>query len=337
MKANILLIAAFIMALSVNGCAANNAKGGNESIYDRPGMEISKTASQMADTLCETFKHDLEAKARSDHSEFKNFPIVGVTSFVDTDTYENAGHLGRSLGEFFIHELDRRGIPVAEFKTTGSLSITEDGEDIFSRDYKKLKGQAKFRHLLAGTITRNEYGVVLSGRIIDMQSSQVRGSATGFIPYKYLPYCYRTREKNCSFEGSISYSTYIPSSKNINSGTAVSSSGNVTDTVTSVHATVSDYSTYVSTVKSNGNMREDAAARTAREKLEHDPLFNEKYYPQGAKTSPTSNGNYEQFIHDKGSMRGHSSVIYPADSYLYGGHLVRDVHDQSQYQRIEDN
>ena len=128
MKANILLIAAFIMALSVNGCAANNAKGGNESIYDRPGMEISKTASQMADTLCETFKHDLEAKARSDHSEFKNFPIVGVTSFVDTDTYENAGHLGRSLGEFFIHELDRRGIPVAEFKTTGSLSITEDGE-----------------------------------------------------------------------------------------------------------------------------------------------------------------------------------------------------------------
>lgn len=336
MKAKIKLSAVLLLALSLCGCTTNHAQESNKTLYEQPGMEISKVASQMADTLVQTLQNDLQDDAKRNHTSFENFPVIGVTSFVDTDTYENAGHLGRSLGEFFIHELDRRGIPVAEFKTTGSIQISEDGEDIFSRNYKKLKGQAKFRHLLAGTITRNDKGVVLVGRIIDMQNSQVRGSATGFVPYKQLPYCYRTADKNCSFEGAISYSNYIPSSKSYDG--KVTSNGAVTDRVTGVQSSISSYSSTSSYVaKNKGNMREDSADRKAREKLAHDENFNEKYYPRGAKTAATSTGNYEQFIHDHGSMYGHSSVIYPADSYMYSGHLVRDVHDQSQYQRIDDN
>ena len=339
MTAKITLITALLCALAISGCTANHAPGGrmtgDSSVYSQRGMEVSKIASQMADTLIDTLWMDMKDKSRSSGSKL-SYPTVGVTSFVDTDTYENAGVLGRQLGEFFIHELDRRGIPVVEFKTTGSITVTTDGEDVFTRNWKKLAGKAKFRHILAGTISRNEQGVVLLARIIDMQSSEVKGSATGFIPYRNLPYCYRTADKNCSFEGTDSYLTYIPSSN----GKATVKNG-IKDTVRSatVVSASSSYNTTVhsSGVKSNGNTHEDARDRKAREKLAHDPDFNEKYYPTGAKVSATSTGNYEAFIHDHGSMNGHSSVIYPADSYSVSGHLVRDVHDQSQYQRIDDN
>lgn len=336
MTATKLCLAVLTAWLTLSGCTSNVPKSNGESqdLYSKHGMEVSKVASEMADSLVKTLKQDL-SKEKSGGSEY---PTIGVTSFVDTDTYENAGYLGRALGEFFIHELDRRGIPVSEFKLTGNISVSKDGEDVFSRDWKKLAGKARFRHILAGTITRNEQGVVLLSRIIDMQSAEVKGSATGFIPYKDLPYCYRTADKNCSFEGIVSYSTYIPSANNVKT---VSTDGSVKDTVTSVRVTSVSASSSAYTAaagkKTNGNVKEDVRDRKAREKLEHDPDFNDKYYPLGASVPATSTGNYEQFIHDNGSMSGHGSVIYPADTYRVSGHLVRDVHDQSQYQRIADN
>ncbi len=338
MTARIKLITALLCALAISGCTANHAPDGrmtgDSKVYAQRGMEISKVASQMADTLTDTLWLDLKDQHRIDGSSTA-YPTIGVTSFVDTDTYENAGVLGRQLGEFFIHELDRRGIPVAEFKLTGNITVTSDGEDVFTRNWKKLALKAKFRHVLAGTISRNEQGVVLLARIIDMQSSEVKGSATGFIPYRNLPYCYRTADKNCTFEGTDSYLTYIPSS---NANTTVEKNG-IKDTVRSVTVVSSSANTLSSGsfYKNSGNIREDARDSKAREKLAHDPNFNDKYYPVGAKVSATSTGNYEEFIHDHGSMRGHSSVVYPADSYSVSGHLIRDVHDQSQYQRIDDN
>ena len=340
MTAKIKMITALICALAICGCTANRAPSGRTTgdgnVYSQHGMEVSKIASQMADTLLDTLWMDMKDKRRANGGNM-SYPTVGVTSFVDTDTYENAGVLGRQLGEFFIHELDRRGIPVVEFKTTGSITVTTDGEDVFTRNWKKLAGKAKFRHILAGTISRNEQGVVLLARIIDMQSSEVKGSATGFIPYRNLPYCYRTADKNCSFEGTASYLTYIPSS----TGKTTVGKNGIKDTVRSA-TVVSSTSQYSSATPSSGyktaaNTHEDARDRKAREKLAHDPDFNSKYYPTGAKVSATSTGNYEEFIHDHGSMNGHSSVIYPADTYRVSGHLVRDVHDQSQYQRIDDN
>ncbi len=347
------------------GCTANPApdgrKTGSDDVYSQPGMEVSKVASQMADTLAQTLGEDLRTQERQEADQKDNlrakkpsYPRVAVTSFTDTDTYENAGSLGRQLGEFFIHELDRRGIPVVEFKTTGSISVSKDGEMVFSRDWKKLANQARIRHILAGTISRNERGVVLLGRIIDMRTSQVMGSATGFVPYKNLPYCYRTADKNCSFEGVISYSTYVPAGEVRNTTLKGANGTTLKDTVSysTAYSGLSGAQAYGSAgnlsytgVTYSGNnprtgksaIHETSEEREARQKLWHDQSFNDQYYPTGADVSATSTGNYEQFIHGHGSMSGKGSVIYPASTYRYQGKLVRDIHDESQYQRIEDD
>ena len=324
--------------IAIAGCTANPAPGGNggAQVYEQRGMEISKTVSEMADTLYATMIADLKAiDAANGKGSVRNpsIPKVAVTSFVDTDTYENAGYLGRSMAEMFVHELDRRGIQVFDYKLTGSISITKDGEFVFSRNWKKVARQAMVRHILAGTITRNDKGIVVVGRIINMANSTVVGSSTGFIPYERLPYCYRTGEKNCSINGTTSYLYYLPNS--------TKKTGNgVTDTVSSVH--VSSYS-YSSTLtpeqeKIVQKRKEDEFINNYYTTDKKD--FNSKYYVEGAKVPGTSTGNYERYMYEKKKSSigtsGKSSVIYPAQSYMYKDRLTRDVHDESHYSRVSD-
>ena len=362
MERNIFKMLSLAVCLILAGCEANPASQGNgapkehiantsTNIYNQQGMEISKIVSQMADTLYNTMRNDLIKESESNVQYDKDgnvirtssvMPKVAVTSFVDTDTYENAGYLGRSMAEMFVHELDRRGISVFEYKLTGSISITKDGESVFSRDWKKVARQAMVRHIFAGTLTRNDKGIVVVGRVINMQTQTVVGSATGFIPYERLPYCYRTGKKDCSINGVTSY-LYEPGS--------LGRSGRVIDTVVSRKKTVTKTKVAsASTTDTPVYAYDSKELRKAKEQQFKDnyyrtdtELFNSKYYVKGAKVPATSTGNYEKFMYDKehGSVlsifsRKKNPVIYPADTYQYQEKLVRDVHDQSQYSRMGD-
>ena len=213
MERKLALFTAVFIGLISCGCTANRADDGNTPaqgsslIYEKKGMEISKIISDMADTLYLTMCQDLDVVETDEKGNIvrKPLPKVAVTSFVDTDTFEHAGYLGRTIAEILIHELDRRQIPVFEYKATKSLTVTADGDFIFSRNWKKLSSQALVKRLVAGTFTRNEDGVVLNARVVNMETSSVEGSSTAFIPYNLLPYCYRTSSKNCNLSSQADF------------------------------------------------------------------------------------------------------------------------------------
>ena len=358
MERKILNMLSLALSLMLVGCSANPAPDGKEvkasntaqvaeDIYNKPGMEISKIVSNMADTLHKTMMADLSKEENLTHSytdeegrvvKYSTVPKVAVTSFVDTDTYEDAGYLGRTMAEMFVHELDRRGISVFEYKLTGAISITKDGEFVFSRNWKKVARQAMVRHIVAGTISRNDKGVVIVGRIINMQNSTVVGSTTNFIPYELLPYCYRTAQKNCSINGVSSY-LYQPGNLVVD--------GKVKDTVVKRTVTVTNAKVRASSATiRQGNAV--ALSEKDRQKLKEQKFkdnyysvgtdeFNSKYYVKGAVVPATSTGNYEKYMDERQNsffrFGANSSVIYPADTYMYDKKLVRDVHDQSQYSR----
>lgn len=319
MERKFLVAVCAALMLAAGGCTANPAPGGkadvDEDVYKVSGMEISNIVSEMADSIYATMYANLQPSSSGSDSSV-SFPKVAVTSFVDTDTYENAGYLGRALGEFFIHELDRRKIPVMEFKVTGNLSVSKDGDFVFSRDWKKLASKARVRHVLAGTLNRNSKGVVLVARVVDMQTSVVVGSATGFIPYYLLPHCYRTSEKNCVFRGVISYVT-----------TADNRSGSVKKT------------TRVSKNSSRSASKNGKDSRT----VGNTSGLSTTYYPANSRVPGTSDGNYQQYLDDSEDSlitnctfnSCDSSVVYPATTYRYHNELIRDVHDQSQYDRAK--
>jgi TolB-like protein len=107
---------------------------------------------------------------------------VAVASFVDLQNMDATNWLGNSVSEGFIHQLQRRGFKVVDFKTTGSIQVTSQGDFALSRDWKDLAQEQQIQFVLTGTMLRQEGGVLVNARVIGMQSRVVVASAQGFLP-----------------------------------------------------------------------------------------------------------------------------------------------------------
>ena len=300
-------------------------------VYGQDGMEVSAVVSAMSNTLYDTMFANLFHSAPETQDAEGNtvrniaFPKVAIASFFDTDTYEDVGVLGRDLSEFFVHELNKRGVNVFEYKLTGKISVTRQGEYIMSRDYTKLANKAMVTHILTGSVTRNERGVVLVARIVNIKDQTVLGTATGFIPYRLIPNCYRRDIRSCSIRDVSGRGTYRYSGNNPNVVNGRLMTGGT--------APASPASTDPQPLKTYA--QKDRAAR------------NNKIYRERGETS---NGNYDDYIDEIntkswgerwfGRCTGSncdSPVIYRAASTQNPrtGNLIRDIEDQSQYERLK--
>ncbi|GAL12688.1 flagellar protein FlgO [Vibrio astriarenae] len=107
---------------------------------------------------------------------------VAVTSFVDLQNMDTTNWLGNSVSEGFIHQFQRRGFKVVDYKTTGSIQVTQEGDFAFSRDWKDLSHEQEVQYVLTGTMLRQEGGVMINARVVGMQSRIVVATAQGFLP-----------------------------------------------------------------------------------------------------------------------------------------------------------
>ncbi|MDU0354657.1 FlgO family outer membrane protein [Paraglaciecola aquimarina] len=109
---------------------------------------------------------------------------VAVTSFVMLDSnYNEYNILGNQLAESLIHEVHKFGIPVIDYKTTGYIRVTEQGDFAFSKDYQDFSGDMPARYIVSGTMLRNADGYLVNARIIGIKSQAVVASAQSLIPY----------------------------------------------------------------------------------------------------------------------------------------------------------
>ena len=107
---------------------------------------------------------------------------VAVASFVDIIDLESTNWLGNQLSENFIHELQRHGLIVVDYKTTGHIRVTPEGDYVFSRDWKELPERQIIDYVVTGTMTEQENGILVNARMIGMQSRVVVATAQSFIP-----------------------------------------------------------------------------------------------------------------------------------------------------------
>jgi TolB-like protein len=108
---------------------------------------------------------------------------VAVVSFVMLNSnYNDSNLLGIQIAESLIHEVHKFGIPVIDFKTTGFIRVTEQGDFAFSRDYKDFSGEMSARYIVGGTMLKHTDGYLINARIVGMQSQAVVASAQSFIP-----------------------------------------------------------------------------------------------------------------------------------------------------------
>lgn len=138
--------------------------------YDLPKHAINDVVKGLAYQMLE-------------HSSFVNPKTpIAVASFVNLEDLESTNWLGNQLSENFVHELQRHGMVVVDYKTTGHIRVTKEGDYVFSRDWKELPERQIIDYVVTGTMMEQETGILVNARMIGMQSRVVVASAQSFIP-----------------------------------------------------------------------------------------------------------------------------------------------------------
>lgn len=107
---------------------------------------------------------------------------VAVASFVDLEDLESTNWLGNQIAESFVHELQRHGLVVIDYKTTGHIRVTPEGDYVFSRDWKELPERQIIDYIVAGTMMEQDDGIIINARMIGVQSHVVVATSQSFIP-----------------------------------------------------------------------------------------------------------------------------------------------------------
>lgn len=108
---------------------------------------------------------------------------IAVTSFVDFDaSLNNSNQLGNQIAESMLHQLQKFGYGVIDFKTRDAININNRGDFVFSRDIDELAKKRIASHVLAGTLMYRKNGVEVNARIINLDTKQVIATSQKIIP-----------------------------------------------------------------------------------------------------------------------------------------------------------
>ncbi|GAA5647353.1 MULTISPECIES: FlgO family outer membrane protein [Vibrio] len=167
----------FLSAFVLTACAYAPIYNGKEQ-YQGSQFMLMDSPRHTIDFFVESMTEDLMV---SNTSISARTPIA-ITSFVDLQNMDATNWLGNTVSEGFIHQFQRRGFKVVDYKTTGSIQVTQQGDFAFSRDWKDLSHEQDVQFVLTGTMLRQEGGVLVNARVVGMQSRVVVATAQGFLP-----------------------------------------------------------------------------------------------------------------------------------------------------------
>jgi TolB-like protein len=107
---------------------------------------------------------------------------IAMASFVNLNDLESTSWLGNLIAENFIYEFQSHGLIVVDYKTTGFFRVTNEGDFVFSRDWKELPENQIIDYVVTGTLLEQKDGFILNARMIGMISHVVVATAQTFIP-----------------------------------------------------------------------------------------------------------------------------------------------------------
>lgn len=172
-------------AVALAGCSSGNNLQ-DPAVYSQRGMEISRIAAGVTDTLYSTMYENLvwqkvaEGETASrDRVKNVTMPRVAVTSFVDTDTYEQAGHLGRVLSQEnkVLSSRDAQAInELSQKKSKLKHTLQQNGQKIkLHPDAARLKIDfAKHVQVLKLKLAKCKRRNEVNGRLIRLCQSSCR-------------------------------------------------------------------------------------------------------------------------------------------------------------------
>ncbi|WP_017446327.1 FlgO family outer membrane protein [Gayadomonas joobiniege] len=110
---------------------------------------------------------------------------IAVTSFVPLDsTLETTSLLGLHIAESFLHHMQSLGLEVVDYKTTGIIRVTEEGDFAFSRDTHELQFSFPIEYILSGTYVPTNQGIEVNARLINVKHKNIVASSQAEMKIK---------------------------------------------------------------------------------------------------------------------------------------------------------
>lgn len=173
MKKMLMLAPIFLMT----ACSMAPIYNGKEQ-YNGTQFLLMQSPRHTLDYFVQSMTEDLIV---SNTSVTARTPIA-VTSFVDMQNMDTTNWLGNTVSESFINQFQQRGFKVVDYKTTGSIQVTQQGDFAFSRNWKDLAEQQDIQYVLTGTMLRQDGGVIVNARVVGMKTRIVVATAQAFLP-----------------------------------------------------------------------------------------------------------------------------------------------------------
>jgi len=154
-----------------------------------PRLPAEDNNMQTSNTVMKTFpiSHYVKVLMQDLINNLRHFDSstpMAVVSFVMLDSdYNKSNLLGIQIAESLIHEVHNFGIPVIDFKTTGYVRVTSQGDFAFSKSHKDLSPELATHHVIGGTMSKHKDGYFINARIVNLQSKVVIASAQSLIPH----------------------------------------------------------------------------------------------------------------------------------------------------------
>ena len=168
-----------LSALILGGCTVLPKQDSKQSLsssakpYKQPGS--SRYASDIAKQLVRHAKAELSSAT------------IGVTTFTNvTSDYNEGTPFAQTLAQQLMTEMHRQDMPLLDFKTTDFIRITADGDFALTRDYLEIDEILPVTHVVVGTWAQHRAGVMVTARLVDINSKDVVSVAQTFVPQQVV-------------------------------------------------------------------------------------------------------------------------------------------------------
>lgn len=208
------LILTLILLASLNACSSNSNDGFYNTFKTPPPEKVQGGEIDSHDLPEHNLNNIVQGLAFQmvENSQFVNPKTpIAVASFVDLDDLETTSWLGNQISESFMHEFQRHGFIVIDYKATGIVRVTPKGDFVFSRHYEDLPEYQIIDYFVAGTLVEQEDGYLVNARMVGMLSHVVVATAQTFIPKWALGNVITKQDKK---QSKAQYNANMPNTSN---------------------------------------------------------------------------------------------------------------------------
>jgi TolB-like protein len=123
----------------------------------------------------------------SNMNHVKPRSVLATSSFVYVDgDFLSMPIFAKQIQESFTYEFHKMGQPIIEFKTTGYIRVTPEGDFALSKDFTELRSTQSIDYILVGTLTEFVNGIQVNAKLVGAKSHAVVAASQIMIPRKVI-------------------------------------------------------------------------------------------------------------------------------------------------------